>query len=170
VVGRLPLFAVSGATGVGKTTATSGLPHLVPEIIRLDGDLLWSNDYFEDPESIARFYGTWLRLAAAISENGRSMVFCGAVSPDHWESLPERALVGEVHYLALVCEPEVHERRLRSRGPGSQDHRFGDFLNHNRWLREHAGTTTPPMEVIDSTRQVPAETAEAIAAWVRERL
>lgn len=169
-MGRRPLFAVSGATGVGKTTSTRGLPNLVPEVIRLDGDLLWRNEYFEEPASIERFYGAWLRLAAAISENGHSVVFCGAVSPDNWESLPERALVGEIHYLALVCEPGVHERRLRSRGPGSQDHRFPDFLNHNRWLREHASATTPPMDVIDSTRQTPEETAEAVAAWVRERL
>ena len=169
-VRKPPLFAVSGATGVGKTTSTSRLPNLVPEVIRLDGDLLWSNEYFDHPASIRRFYGIWLRLAAAIAENGRALVFCGAVSPDSWEELPERTLVGDIYYLALVCDPDVHERRLRGRGPGSQDHRFPDFLSHNRWLRDNAGSTTPPMDIIDTTRQAPWETGEAIADWIRERL
>jgi hypothetical protein len=169
-VRKPPLFAVSGATGVGKTTATRALPQLVPEVIRLDGDLLWSNEYFEDPAKVGRFYGTWLRFAAAIAENGRSLVFCGAVAPDQWEPLPERALLGDIHYLALVCDPAIHERRLRQRDTGSQDHRFPDFVSHNRWLRERAGSTEPPMQTVDTTRQSPAETAEAIAAWIRERL
>ena len=133
---RPPLFAVSGATGVGKTTATARLPELVPEVLRLDGDLLWSNEYFDRPESITRFYATWLNIAAAIAENGVSLVFCGAVMPSNWELLPERERVGDIYYLALVCEPDVHEARFRSRGPGSQDHRLPDFLNHNRWLWE----------------------------------
>jgi hypothetical protein len=170
VMRKPPLFAVSGATGVGKTTSTRGFPQLVPEVIRLDGDLLWSNEYFDDPASVRRFYGTWLRVAAALAENGRSRVFCGAVAPDQWEPLPERALVGDIHYLALVCDPEIHERRLRERGPGSQDHRFPSFLSHNRWLRDNAASTDPPMAVVDTTSQAPEETADAIAAWIHRRL
>jgi predicted kinase len=165
-----PLFAVSGATGVGKTTSTARLPELVPDVIRLDGDLLWSQEYFDQPESTTRFYGTWLNMAAAIAENGRSLIFCGVVMPSSWEELAERERVGEIHYLALVCDPDVHEQRLRGRGPGSQDHRFPNFLNHNEWLRANASTTEPPMTVIDTTLQTPEETTEAVAAWIRERL
>jgi hypothetical protein len=169
-VTRPPLFAVSGATGVGKTTATARLPELVPEVLRLDGDLLWSNEFFDRPESITRFYATWLNIAAAIAENGVSLVFCGAVAPSNWEPLPERERVGDIHYLALVCEPDVHEARFRTRGPGSQDFRLPHFLNHNRWLRENASTTEPPMHVIDSTRQTPEETTRAVADWIRSKL
>jgi hypothetical protein len=165
-----PFFAVSGATGVGKTTATARLPELVPEVLRLDGDLLWSNEYFDRPESITRFYATWLNIAAAIAENGVSLVFCGAVAPSNWEPLPERERVGDIHYLALVCEPDVHEERFRRRGTGSQDHRLPDFLNHSRWLRENASATEPPMHVIDSTHQTPEETTWAVADWIRPKL
>jgi hypothetical protein len=169
-VTRPPLFAVSGATGVGKTTATARLHGLLPEVLRLDGDLLWSNEYFDRPGDITRFYATWLNVAAAVAENGVSLVFCGAVAPSNWEPLPERELVGDIHYLALVCEPDIHEARFRSRGPGSQDHRLPHFLNHNRWLRENASRTEPPMDVIDSTHQTPEETTRAVADWIRPKL
>jgi hypothetical protein len=169
-VARPSLFAVSGATGVGKTTATARLHELVPEVLRLDSDLLWSNEYFDRPDDITRFYATWLNIAAAIAENGVSLVFSGAVAPPNWEPLPERGRVGDIYDLALGSEPEVHEARLRGRGPGSQDHRIPHFLNHNRWLRENASRTEPPMDVIDSTHQTPDETTEAIAAWIRPRL
>ncbi|HKI24638.1 MAG TPA: hypothetical protein VKA24_14600 [Gaiellaceae bacterium] len=97
-----PLFAVSGATGVGKTTATARLPELVPEVLRLDGDLLWSNEYFDRPESITRFYATWLNVAAAIAENGVSLVFCGAVARVELGAA-SRARAGRRHSLPRAC-------------------------------------------------------------------
>ena len=116
-----------------------------------------------------RFYATWLNIAAAIAENGVSLVFSGVVMPSNWEPLPERELLGDIHYLALVCRPDVHEVRFRARGLGLQDHRIPDFLNHNRWLRR-TSTTEPPMDVIDSTHQTPEEMTEAVAAWIRSKL
>jgi hypothetical protein len=68
------------------------LPEVVPEVLRLDGDLLWSNEFFDRPDSITRFYATWLNIAAAIAENGFSLVFCGAVAPHQTPEETTRAV------------------------------------------------------------------------------
>ena len=146
------------------------LPELVPEVIRLDGDLLWREEYWGDATRTRDFYKTWLRLAAAIAENGRSLVFCGVVTPNQWEPVGERERLGDIHYVALVCAPDVHAERLQARGPAFQDDRIPKYLNHNRWLQENAASTDPPMDVIDTTSQSPNETAAALAAWIRSRL
>ena len=156
---------------MGKTTATETLTSLVPECVRLDGDLLWRHEYYGVPEEEAAYYETWLRLAVELAQHGRPLVFCGAVLPIRWENSPLRAYASRIHYLALVCDPDVHERRLRGRGPGSHDDVYAEpSLRFNEWLRDNAASTDPPMELLDTTALEPAETTDAIAAWVRARL
>jgi hypothetical protein len=167
----LPLLAVSGATGVGKTTATEGLGRLVPECVRLDGDLLWRHEYYESRHETAYYYETWLRLAVELHQHGRPLVVSGAVVPARWEESPLRPYLATIRYLALVCEPQVHEARLLGRDPDAPDARYlTPSLRFNEWLREKAATTTPPMELLDTTALSPAETTAAVADWVRAAL
>src|SRR5205823_8544773 len=49
---RLPLFVLNGATGIGKTTIGTIAAELMPECIHLDGDLLWSNEFFGDDVAV----------------------------------------------------------------------------------------------------------------------
>jgi hypothetical protein len=42
--------------------------------------------------------------------------------------------------------------------------------NFNRWLRENATTTTPPMTVVDTTSMSIEAAVDAVAGWVRARL
>jgi hypothetical protein len=168
---RLPLFAVSGATGVGKTTATDGLGRLLPECVRLDGDLLWRHEYYDEPDETAYYYESWLRLAVELHQHGRPLVFAGAVVPARWEQSPLRGYLAAIRYLALVCDPDVHAARLLGRDPDAAGARyFSPSLRFNEWLRENAGTTAPRMELLDTTALSPAETTTEIAAWVRAAL
>jgi hypothetical protein len=167
---RLPLFAVSGATGVGKTTSTEPLPQMLEHCVRLDADVLWRHDYMQDQEATARFYRRWLRLAIELHQSGRPLVLSGNAWPSRWDTLPERTYVSAIHHLVLVCDPAVHERRLRTRGYGSMDeYYFPHVLRHNEWLREHA-PRKPDVVVVDTTTLAPAETTATIAEWVRGRL
>ena len=168
---RLPLFAISGASGVGKTSATEPLARRLPRCVRLDGDLLWRHEYNEDEVALARFYWTWLRIAVDLHQSGRPLVFSGNVWPERWETLPERAYVETILYLVLVCDPAVHEQRLRARGPGSLDeYYFPRVLAHNEWLRANGTTLSPQVTVLDTTDRSVADTTAAIADWVEERL
>jgi len=110
-------------------------------------------------------------MAVELHQFGRPLVFSGVVAPERWEPLPLRAYVTTIYYLALVCDPEVHEERLRGRGPGSMDdYYFPRVLSHNRWLLANAATTTPAIDVLDTTQLGPHETALAVADSVRDRL
>jgi broad-specificity NMP kinase len=167
---RLPFFAVSGASGVGKSTAARLLPRLLPDYVSLDGDILWRDEYLGSDEGGAYYYRTWLRMAINVAQNGRPLIFAGAVLPERWEPSPLRPYVTAIHYLALVADPDVHEARLRGRGVRPQDaSNVEPSLYFNRWLLENAETTTPPMTLLDTTHLDPSETAERIAAWVNRR-
>jgi hypothetical protein len=170
---RLPLFVLNGATGVGKSTVGEAAMPLVPECVHVDGDLFWSNDYFGHRDAVARYYAHCLRIAVELSQSGRPVVFRGANNPDRWHGHALTTYFTGIHYLGLVADPEVHEQRLRARelpDDVSLHPEFPHFLNHNRWIREYAADTDPPMTLLDVTTLPPADAAEQVAAWVRARL
>jgi broad-specificity NMP kinase len=159
----LPLFSVTGPSAAGKSTVCAELPALLPECVPLDGDLLWRSELWDD---VSWFYSTWLSVAGQVSRAGRPAVLCTAAMPEAWEDSRAREQVGEIHMLALVCNEEVLRDRLLARGaqdPNAPETFLDDTLNFNRVLRER-------LPFLDTTDAAPAETAQAVAAWVREQL
>jgi hypothetical protein len=114
----------------------------------------------------------WLRMAKNISQAERPVVLLGSAIPEQFESSPERRYFETLHYMTLVCSPETLDARLSARpawrGSGTPEVRE-TMQAFNRWLREHAATTRPPMTLLDTTTISVAEAVEAVSSWVRER-
>ena len=162
-VPALPLFVVTGASGVGKTTVTDPLRRLLPECVVFEGDSInqiaalgW--DVWRD---------TWLRVAHGVALGGRPMVLCTSLIPSHLEALPARKLLGHIHFCNIDCPDDVLAARLRARPSWRHSNTEEAILTHQRfaaWLREHIDPTW------DTSTLTPDETAERIATWVRLHL
>ena len=170
-----PLFLVGGASGVGKSTVCQFLLGKTPDVVLLEGDLLWREE-FDRPDTRHRdFFETWLRICKSISISGYSVVlFCaGAAVPENIESCVEHRFFSEVHYLALVCDESELEKRLmlRSDWRGNFDR---DFLKNqkqfNQWLYQNARVIKPQVGLVNTTRQSVEETADEVLAWIKLNL
>jgi hypothetical protein len=168
---RLPLFAVTGPSGTGKSTIARLLPALLDDqVVVLEQDLLWIDALRDPTDDYAVFRQTWLRLAATIHQSGRPVVLCGTVVPPQFEPRPERVLFSDVHYLALTCEDGALRERFRVRPAWREwdEPRIAEMLEFNHWTR--TARTEPPMTLLDTTTAAIAETAASVATWVRDRL
>lgn len=170
LVRKQPLFCITGASCVGKSTACNLLLPKEKDYIVLESDLLWSEQY-NTPEDNYRTYRTlWMNLCANISQIGLPCVLCGCCTPVQFETLPQRDLFTSIHYLAIVCDDETMLQRMRQ-GRGVTDEGWiQSSLHFNRWLRENADHTRPPVQLLDASVLSPQQTAEAVDAWIMHHL
>lgn len=170
---RLPLFVITGASGVGKTTVCLHLAQRTRECIFMESDILWM-PAFNQPEDDYRVYrNMWLRVAKNIHQAGRSVVLCGSATPQQFEACVERRYLADIHYLALVCDEGEMVQRLEAR-PSWRGSASAEFIERmvafNGWLRDHAASTAPPMTLLDTTDLSIAAAAEQALDWIRARL
>jgi hypothetical protein len=169
---RLPLFSLTGPSGTGKSTvARLLLDRLAGSFVILEQDLLWIDALRDPADDFGTFRRTWLRLIATINQSGRPAVLCGTVVPPQFENRPERALVGDTHYLALVADDDTLRTRLRARPAWREwdEPRISEMLDFNHWIKANATLTVPPMTLLDTTTATPTHTADQVAAWIRQR-
>jgi len=162
---KQPLFIVSGASGVGKSTLCEVLFQRETDYIVLESDLLW-HEVYNTPEDDYRAYRQMcLSLCANISQVGKPVVLCGCVTPKQFETLPERALFTNIHYLAIVCENRVLEDKMRN-GRGISDEKWIDSSIHfNDWLKINGEASG--MTLLDNSALTPQEGAETVDDWIK---
>ena len=167
---RLPLFILTGASGVGKSTVCLELAARMKEVVVMESDILWRAE-FDQPETNYREYReTWLRVCKNISQAGRPVVLCGVGEPTQFEQCIERRYFSELHYLALVCDAQTLVSRLRNRPPSrgtSNDECIREQVVFNRWLLNNAQNTEPQMTLLDTSEIMVAETVKEVERWVR---
>jgi predicted kinase len=170
---RQPLFIITGASGTGKTAVCLALVSVLKECVVLESDILLGILPTSEQNDYRDYYNTWLRLAKNIGQAGRPVVLCGTALPGQLEPCPERRYFSTVHYLALICDHALLEERLRLRPQwrhSGSDVEVRRMVKFNRWIKEHAPTTDPPMTLYESSRQTIQETTAQVARWIRERL
>jgi hypothetical protein len=169
---RLPLLALTGPSAAGKSAVGTVLTGRLRQCLVLEQDLLWLPDQLDPADEHRQFRRLWLRLVAALHQNRRPVLLCGTVVPGQLEACPERPLVGDIHYLALVCDDAELQTRLRARPAwrGWTDDKVARMRAFNQWVKDNAATTTPPMELLDTTGHTVADSAAAVRAWAPGRL
>jgi hypothetical protein len=77
---RLPLFILTVASGVGKSTVCLALAAKMKDAVVKESDILWRAE-FNQPETNYRDYReTWLRVCKNISQAGKPVLLCGAAA------------------------------------------------------------------------------------------
>ena len=170
---RSPLFVITGASGVGKTTLCLELAAKTKDFVVMDSDILSREEFNEPATNYREYRETWLRVCKYISQAGKPVVLCGVGEPTEFEQCIERRYFSDLHYLALICNDHILASRLRKRpmwSDPSNDERVKEQVVFNRWLTSNAGNTEPPMTLLDTSEITVDETAAKVERWIRSCL
>ncbi|MFW6287705.1 MAG: hypothetical protein ACOC2J_03035 [bacterium] len=169
-INRMPLFCITGASGIGKSTICRELFLREKEYIVLESDILW-NDLYNTPEDNYREYNELkLRLCKNISQIGKPVVLCGCSTPQGIEVCKERRYFSTVYYLAVVGSDELLRKRL-TKGRNVEDNDWvNSSIDFNRWLKENGDKTEPRITLLDITDISKDEAAVLIDSWITERM
>jgi hypothetical protein len=161
----VPLFIVTGASGVGKTAVVGELRRLMPEWEVFETDLIWGADW-------QQVRNNWLRIAYSIAQSGRGTILCGTMLPEEIDRCDHRDRFSQVHYLSLHCDDSTRDARLRVRPGwrGCTEEFIAEHREFARWLLENAATAfDPPLTTVDTTNTPVSTVAEQIRDWALER-
>lgn len=167
---KLPLFIVSGASCAGKSTACSLLFQKEEDYIVMESDLLWNEMYNTPEDNYRQYRSMWMRVSANIAQIGKPVVLCGCGTPEQFENLPERELFTTIHYLAVVSDSDVFEKRMREGRKVTDEGWIKSSLHFNEWLKKNADKTKPNITLVDNSKITPEETSQQIDAWIRKNL
>jgi broad-specificity NMP kinase len=170
---RLPLFVLTGASGVGKTTTCLALAARTTDLVAMESDILWSDEFDQPATNYREYRETWLRICKNISQAGKPVILCGTAVPDQFEQCIERRYFSDIHYLALVCDDEVLISRLRKRPrwrQTSSDEFIETQVAFNGWLKDNVRKTKPPMALLDITELTVDKTVDEVMRWLSDCL
>ena len=165
------LWWVTGSPGSGKSSLLPHLRRALPDHVVFDGEAIdfWRST--DEPGDYAPLYDQWLKVGHQVALNGRPLVIVATALPAQLDACRCRAYFATIHYLGLVCPPAEQERRLQARPAWRQadDATFiANACGFTRRLGELARENPALLTLHDTTAITPAESALAIAHWVRQ--
>lgn len=167
---KLPLFVVTGASGVGKTTTVRAIQRMDRDLICLDSDLIYNIMPHEAPEDYMAQTEAMMAFARDIMQCGRPTVWARAGNIDMLDRAYGARFFSGIYVLALVCSEEELRRRM-TEGRGIDDPGWvQSSVDYNRCFMEHESIGSVPFETLDVTGLTVSGAAAAAGRWIRGRM
>lgn len=164
---KLPLFVLSGCSGVGKTTTAQALLQRRPDFVVLDADYLYAIMKPEKKDEYFQWVEQMLNLAKDISQSGRPVLWVTAGCLDLFHQTYHSRFFSRIYCLALTCSEETLRSRM-TQGRGIADESWIESsVKYNQYFQTHDRLDQMCFRTLDITGTTPEERAETVENWVR---
>ena len=167
---RLPIFILSGCSGVGKTTTGQELLRRQTDFIVLDADIFYNIMPHETVEDYMAQTEQMLSLSRNLMQSGKPILWTRAGCLDLLPHAYNSRFFSAIHCLALTCEESALRKRMRE-GRGITDKgRLNSSAEYNRYFETHDRIGEQAFETLDITHLSVSEVADRVEAWVRAKM
>ena len=165
---KLPIYFLTGCSGVGKTTTAIELQKLTDEYVILDVDWLRNVAWPQNDEEENNLIEQIFYLTKDISQSKKAVVWTMAGGLDRLSRAYGKRFFSEIKVLALTAESETIRKRM-TEGRGIDDagwiQRSVDYSNY---FRTHDILDDTKYDTLDCTNGTPAEIARKVLEWLRK--
>lgn len=164
---KLPIYFLTGCSGIGKTTTAIHLQKITDEYVILDVDWLrniaWPQNDQEENDLIEQIYS----LSKNISQSKKSVVWTMAGGIDRLHHKYGERFFSEVKVLALYTQPEVLRKRM-TEGRGIDDESWiQSSIEYNNYFRTYNSIGDTKFDTMDCTDVTPDEMAVKVLEWLK---
>lgn len=167
---KLPLFFITGASGVGKTTAARILQRKTQDFIVLDADMFYNIMPHNTEEDALNQIEQILYFSRNAMQCGKSLVWTMAGNIDKLSAASGGRYFSEIACLALVCSDEQLQSRMTD-GRGIKDAGWiHSSLDYNKYFLEHNKIGNTHYDLLKVDEKTPEETATEIEHWLIRKM
>ena len=163
---KLPLFIITGASGIGKSTICEILFQNETEYIVMESDLLWHDIYNTPKDNYHKYRELWLRVCANISQIGMPVVLCGCATPEQFNVCMEKAFFSRIYYLAIVCDDNTLKNRMKEGRKIDDENWIKSSVEFNSWIIKNAKEQN--IFLLNTTELLPEQAAKEIDIWIKK--
>lgn len=166
---KLPLFVVTGASGVGKTATVQALQGLTRDFVCLDADFFYNLMPHETQEDYMAQTEQAQALSRDIMQCGRPAVWARAGNIHMLNMTYGARFFDGIYVLALTC-PEEELRRRMTEGRNISDQGWiQSSVDYNRYFMEHDHIDTVAYERLDTGGMDVNRAARAVEKWLGQK-
>lgn len=166
---KLPLFILTGCSGVGKTTTMMELQTRKPGFIGLDADFFTfmsgetTEDYHKRVEQA-------VSLSADIVQSGVPVFWSMTGCIDHLPHTYNARFFSEIYCLALTCEKEELRKRMTEGRNITDEGWIQSSIEYNQYFQEHEMIGDVPFDTFDITGKSVETVADYVEAWFQQKM
>jgi len=165
---KLPIYFLTGCSGVGKTTTAIELQKLTDEYVILDVDWLRNVAWPQNDEEEKNLIEQIFYLTKDISQSKKAVVWTMAGGLDRLSRAYGKRFFSEIKVLALTAESETIRKRM-TEGRGIDDAGWiQSSVDYNNCFRTHDILDDTKYDTLDCTNGTPAEIARKVLEWLRK--
>lgn len=165
---KMPIYILTGCSGIGKTTTARELQKYTSDFVILDADMFYNimpheteDDYYAQVEQIES-------LSVDIMQCGKPVVWTMAGNIDKIPHTYNCRFFSDIRVLALTCcEQSLRKRMMEGRNITSEEWINGS-VEYNTFFRTHQQIGEVGFETLDTEGKSVAEAAQAVLQWLRE--
>jgi hypothetical protein len=166
----LPLFILSGCSGVGKTTTGIELMQRQNDVVVLDADIFCGVQNASTEDDYRKRVDTIESLSRNISQSGKPVLWTMAGNLDMLTKSYNTRFFDGIYCLVLTVDEEaLRDRMINGRGITDSGWIEGS-VGYNQYLRTHNTLGELSYETLDITNKTPAEVADAVIEWYKKYL
>lgn len=167
---KLPLFIVTGASGVGKSMTVQALQHISREAVCLESDMFYNLMPHETPEDYMAQTEAMMAFARDVMQCGKPAVWSRAGNIHMLDKAYGTRFFSRICVLALVCSEEELRRRMTQGRSISDPGWLQSSVDYNRYFLEHDAIDSVKYERLDTDGMSVEDAAFRVRDWVRGKL
>ncbi len=163
---KMPLFILTGCSGVGKTTTAQELLLRGVDFVVLDADAYYSIMSLQTQEDYLKKFEHMQSLSKNIMQSGRPVLWTVTGNLPLLRQTYSERFFSDIYCLALVCEEHALRHRMTEGRRITDSQWIESSVDYNRYFQTHTQIENMPYTLLDITDKSVAQVADDVAAWV----